>query len=690
MADTTLNVRVVNNGTGGVVPPAPPVTPPNTPPSPQPPQQPIPPTNDRGNGLLPSNDRMIEDVRREMQQRGVLMVPGSSSMSQIINQYGANLRQSTQQSIKDEFTNKRKSLYAQRDEDIQLVEEEKRKFIKSKGLNPDDESDYEYARGYRRVADYEAKQRHIFHDYSERLDEVNKEEKSKRTDVDERLTNAIEELTKYFEREAGSGNENPNSYIGQLRAQQRALIQERDAATNEADARSASRRLAGVNEQLRDVMAGGPQGRPVYDSLFQGSQGIQNILSGVDNADPSSVIMGLGGAYAGFSGMGLKAALKFMGVVGLVAGATKFVTGGLSGAAGRLEGGRATLAGMLDDNPERLGADVINKDNQPGYRAKYNGSWNFGTHTAYYAPEDFGLSTEQFADKAIEVIRARGMGLNWREQVYLSMSNERAYGMNSGAILQGMKYDRYQDDRYYGTNKYLADLVSRLGTLQVDGIKINLNGQNDFTRVQEVFDIQQQIMGGYMSQADRPSYDAANRILEAFSSMKGITQDSRIGSDIGSFQEMIRNPMNDRMRALLYDVVQDIIPTYKGQSTLGRTDLIDQALHDPELEGKIIQQAITRVSAMFGGPDSQMGYWAFKQLLPGIAPDRMVAEVNAIKNEEDVRRLLRGEYWGDTRETAEKNMYANVDRAQGFTTGWTASIEGIKNDIHEIWDKICN
>ena len=76
MADTTLNVRVVNNGTGGAGGTTPPVTPPNTPPSPQPPQQPIPPTNDRGNGLLPSNDRMIEDVRREMQQRGVLMVPG--------------------------------------------------------------------------------------------------------------------------------------------------------------------------------------------------------------------------------------------------------------------------------------------------------------------------------------------------------------------------------------------------------------------------------------------------------------------------------------------------------------------------------------------------------------------------------------------------------------------------------------
>ena len=34
-----------------------------------------------GNGFLPADDRMIADVRREMQSRGVLLVPGSQGRS---------------------------------------------------------------------------------------------------------------------------------------------------------------------------------------------------------------------------------------------------------------------------------------------------------------------------------------------------------------------------------------------------------------------------------------------------------------------------------------------------------------------------------------------------------------------------------------------------------------------------------
>ena len=154
MADTTLNVRVVNNGTGGAGGTTPPVTPPNTPPSPQPPQQPIPPTNDRGNGLLPSNDRMIEDVRREMQQRGVLMVPGSSSMSQIINQYGANLRTQQTQGIRSEYSALRQSNLQERDELLRQLEERKRQNMELAGLNPDDTRDVNRYRGTQGYQNY--------------------------------------------------------------------------------------------------------------------------------------------------------------------------------------------------------------------------------------------------------------------------------------------------------------------------------------------------------------------------------------------------------------------------------------------------------------------------------------------------------------------------------------------------------
>ena len=56
-----------------------------------------------GGSSVPSNDRMIEDVRREMQTRGVLLVPGSSSMTQIINQYG----QATRGAVNDRISEKK-------------------------------------------------------------------------------------------------------------------------------------------------------------------------------------------------------------------------------------------------------------------------------------------------------------------------------------------------------------------------------------------------------------------------------------------------------------------------------------------------------------------------------------------------------------------------------------------------------
>ena len=685
MADTTLNVRVVNNGTGGAGGTTPPVTPPNTPPSPQPPQQPIPPTNDRGNGLLPSNDRMIEDVRREMQQRGVLMVPGSSSMSQIINQVVDNNRKSAQQSIKDEFTNKRKSLYAQRDEDIQLVEEEKRKFIKSKGLNPDDESDYEYARGYKRVADYEVKQRHIFHDYSERLDEVNKEEKSKRADVDERLTNAIEELTKYFERQSGNGEENPNSYIGQLRAQQRALIQERDAATTLEGAQDASRRLAGVNEQLRDVMAGGLQGRPVYDSMLQGTQGIGNILNGLEQGDPSGIIMGLGGAYAGFSGMGLKAALRFMGIVGLIAGGVGMGKRSLDKGSEILSSA-SELGAMGGDRSGLLpGLDMkqVVKDAQD---ETYIGAGGM------VSAHDYGLLPTDIVDRGTRYVRQRGDVNHWKYHTYMQIGMERSLGMESGALERGSMYDRYGLE----TTEALSRLVLQLDKLDVQGIKVQGidDRTKDFSRVQEVFDIQQQIMGSWMRMTDKPNYDAANKLISAFSSIKGITQDSRIGDDILTYQNAISNPMNDSVRAILYDVVQRTVPKYDNQSTAGRADLTMRILNDPKYSGRVIQEYVRTLAAMHGGPETQMGFLAFHSAFPNIALDRLIPEINDILNGKAASILKGDKKFEEENFPSTTTAHVKAQQWAGhgadYTTWWEQDMKAIKETLQQIQSWLVN
>jgi len=52
---------------------------------------------------LPSSDRMIEDVRREMRQRGIMFVPGSTSMQQVINEYKENQRRIVNEDISRKY-----------------------------------------------------------------------------------------------------------------------------------------------------------------------------------------------------------------------------------------------------------------------------------------------------------------------------------------------------------------------------------------------------------------------------------------------------------------------------------------------------------------------------------------------------------------------------------------------------------
>ena len=152
---------------------------------------------------------------------------------------------------------------------------------------------------------------------------------------------------------------------------------------------------------------------------------------------------------------------------------------------------------------------------------------------------DFGYDTEEFGGEAAKRVKARGMSDDWFNETMRQIGLERNFALDQGSLIGGSKYDRY------GVN--VTDALTRMvGILsQIEGSGVSMG---DFTRVQEKYDIQQQLMGTYYSRTDKPNYDVANQMLAAFSSVKGVTQDARTGSDIASFQNMIQNPMNERMR----------------------------------------------------------------------------------------------------------------------------------------------
>jgi len=617
----------------------------------------------RGGSSLPTNDRMIDDIRREMQQRGVVLVPGSSSMTQIINQYGQSQKGVVNDAISERYDSRRADLQQRMSREYEAIDkqmEERRKSgLASLGANADDPF-------YRTILDQqidqqrEAEYRRVGSKFDAEENDLIEEEKTERSKAEAELTSAIKELTEYFNRQSESGTS--DSYIGRLRAQQKALILERDSAETEVGAMDAGKRLADVNEQLRRALSGGGQvqGKPYYDSMLQGSQGLMGMFSGLQSGDLSGTIMGGGSAIAGLSGMGLKAALKFLGVVGLIAGAGKMMVG----------------AGESYENMSNLAALRATSGLSGGDASRYLGDIIPDASMGGTKISDYGFKADEFGGEAARRIKARGTSEDWFAETLRQVGLERNLSLQQGSLQEGGRYDRY------GTNvtDALMRMVSILSNIEGSGISMN-----DFTRVQEKYDIQQQLMGSYMNRADRPNYDIANQTLAAFSSVQGITQDSRIGTDIQSFQSMIQNPMNERMRALIYSSVSDLFP-----ETGGRMDLIDRELRNPENEGKIMQAVIQRITSQFGGTDTQMGYFAFKSLLPDIAPDRLDEYVNQFTQGGDPRSFLSGDITnqGAINEWAKLNKDAYAIQSTEFLTAWSKGKAEVISKMNEIIGKM--
>lgn len=577
-----------------------------------------PPPSGGGSGsAVPSNDRMIEDVRREMQQRGVLLVPGSSSMTQIINQYGQATRGAVNDRITERYDARREDMRSRMSADYDAIEADidKRRQEGLQRLGPnandpfytsmlDQQLEQERQRQYRMVGSR----------YDQEEEQINQEEQNERTQSETELTAAIRELTEYFNRQANQGGDAPDSYIGRLRAQQRELMQQRDSADSEEGAMAASRSLADVNEQLRRVLGGGnaQQGRP-YSGL-QGGLGLFNMINSAQDGDFGSAIATSGMAVSGLFGLGTKAAMR----ANWVALAATALYKGATGVSSNYD----DLAGLAALRSTGGGGS--------GSASMGNLAQNAGNLNAYgIYPSDLDISMDDFYSQAVRRTKARGTSDDWVKETISGIALERSLGLDQDALIKGSQYDRY------GIN--ITDAISRLVTV-LNGIEGSGVSFGDFTRVQEKYDIQQQIMGSYMNRADRPNYDVANSNLAAFSAVQGITQDSRIGTDYQQFQGMIQQPMNERMRALIYSSVADLFP-----ETGGRMDLIDRELRNPENEGKIMQSVIQRITQQFGGTDTQMGYFAFKALLPDIAPDRLDQYIGQFSNKNNIAGSVLGD-----------------------------------------------
>jgi hypothetical protein len=281
---------------------------------------------------------------------------------------------------------------------------------------------------------------------------------------------------------------------------------------------------------------------------------------------------------------------------------------------------------------------------------------------------DYGLDVEQFNERAAKTSRLRGMGEGWYSETMKGIGLEKGAGLEQGALMKGAGFDRYG----INTTDALGRMVTLLEDIRDSGVSLG-----DYSRVQEKFDIQQAIMQGYMTRADKPNYDVANQILSAFSATQGITQDSRLGTDIQKFQNIVQNPINDRMRALVYSTVSQLYPQ---ETEGGRVDLIDRMIKNPEKEGVILQAVVQAIVRQYGGTHTRMGYSALTKLLPEIPPERLDAEVQGIISGQPGEIMKGKGLSGDRlRSVAAENVKTLTTDAGGYTAAMKVLVEDLKN-----------
>ena len=663
MGDVTVRIQGVGasgGGGGSAVPPS------GTPPTPPGSSGTTAPS---GSSISAADNRMVEDLRRAILAYGAVYVPTNSAFKPILQTIEQQQRRIVNDDISQRYAERRADvdkrweaateannirLQAQREAELRGVTD--KRTIERINAKWDKIEDEEQGR--------------INAPFKAELSQIDKEESEERKEKQDELTQALQELTDAINK---SGTLNPDSYLGQLRQQRQQAIFERDTAKDEESARAAAQRVRDIDQQIKDVTDGRvePDEKKINfgDRVLATLMGFNQLNKGITGRNIGSTIMGAGTTLTSLFGASDETTAKTLAWLTPIAGFMSIFQ-----EAGQRGDQMAGLAALT-----RGGESIAE-----ARRNMYSRLWGYGedlTGTDIYG---MGLSVPDFAASAEKRISQRGMAQNGISEAYFQEVLERVFSLDRGSLGLAGKYDRYG---VYATDA-IVDLVSRLERISGSGVT-----QGNYARVQEYLGMQQDLMGNYMRFADKPSALIANRDLAAFASLNNYTVDTRTPGEIKALQNMIVNPLNDRMRAIQYSVIEDIIPEYRGQKVRGRTDLIDQIINDPQYQGLVEKAFAERLTSMYGGFDNPMGYWNIKSQLPGIAPQRLESIWRGITEGKAGRILSTAEIASGQTQFGAKIDYSKEvkDYISGINSGMTELSDGVFNAVSylsKIFEKI--
>ena len=667
MGDVTVRIQGVGasgGGGGSAVPPS------GTPPVPPTPPGASGTTAPSGSSISAADNRMVEDLRRAILAYGAVYVPTNSAFKPILQ----TVEQQQRRIVDDDISQR----YAERRADVDKRWEAATE-ANNVRLQAQREAEVRGVTDKRTIGRINAKwdkiedeeQRRINTPFKAELSQIDKEESEERKEKQDELTQALQELTDAINK---SGTLNPDSYLGQLRQQRQQAIFERDTAEDEESARAAAQRVRDIDQQIKDVTDGRvePDEKKINfgDRVLATLMGFNQLNKGITGRNIGSTIMGAGTTLTSLFGASDETTAKTLAWLTPIAGFMSIFQ-----EAGQRGDQMAGLAALT-----RGGESIAE-----ARRNMYSRLWGYGEDLTGTDIYEMGLSVPDFAASAEKRISQRGMAQNGISEAYFQEVLERVFSLDRGSLGLAGKYDRYG---VYATDA-ITDLVSRLERISGSGVT-----QGNYARVQEYLGMQQDLMGNYMRFADKPSALIANRDLAAFASLNNYTVDTRTPGEIKAVQNQLINPQNDRMKAILYSVVEETMPEYKGQNVRGRVDLIDQILNDPTYQGVIEKALMERLTSMYGGFDTPMGYMMIKSQLQGIeSPGRRRSIWEGIIGGEAGRILSTSETASGQTQFGAKIDYSKEvkDYISGINSGMTELSDGVFNAVSylsKIFEKI--
>lgn len=666
-----------NRPTGGPNNPPPP-TPPNG--TNNPPYQRIDPNQyvpqRLQNPAMPPSDRMVEDIRREISQRGVLLVPGTSNFSTMMN----TLRQNQRNNINA-------NILSQYDKNIEDVEDAREKAhadvadniynalqgalagitdpIRIKGIK------YKYSKLEEQEHD------RVDAAFDPIIQRIQNDRAQAESESEDNLTRAIEELT------AEIKHGNPDSYLNRLKDDYKTAIYKRDNATTEADAIEASKEASKIQERIARAN-GAPNPRMMRlaggavtavgllgNAAFQYAQISDRMQWGLGLEQASSILNGNAfnairqrnayesqqastwwGAGAGAVGaLGGAAIGSMFGGIGAVPG---YIIGGLIGALAGGVGGQAG-AYYLGGNRERVREDYraqaselwraeeqrISQFNDLAMLTRGNNGYVGGVRNWYInQSQDPLMKTIMgdmggFGNETAPAVNAAGafnpnnQGLDLYDLGYTSpeFAQQAARRIKQRGMVRG---DSIENALYADALERIFSLSSgALGTLsQYDRFGRN-NANQDFANLAGTLDrlgttgmrqgawARSDEFLGYMTQLGQSQRSTFLTVDNARSARQIATGQAMFGNKFGAEAmrgiEAVNNQVQNPGGGYAKTMLYDVIQELY-PDTRGDIRKIREAQYDPSKQNAIQKAFAKRVKEMYGGADTTSGFLAFEEI----------------------------------------------------------------------------